>query len=506
MTGSPLTARTPPSDAGPPAPSSKSDADPAKAPAPAVPSPSEPESPQPVEASQTQPAEPQPEAAEEPPAQPEPPKEPILSKAYGTKLESEPPGYVKTLDKSGLPGFEDWDWLEFGLEQNTRFEYRDDDYRRPNLERDAQFLMRSRVYLGVRKILDPLRFGLEFQDSRQFLSDFPESNRDVDEADFLQAFAELYFADALGKGYPVQFRAGRMTLDYTDRRLVTRSNWGNTTTAFDGFRLRLGQPRADWQFDFFAAQPVEKRLSARDRTDEERWLYGLVFAWRKWAKVVTLEPYWFILDEDRKDPDSADREIHSLGLHAFGPIGKTAFDYDLGFAYQFGEDGQRRHRAYAIYSELGYTFKHQWKPRLSFSTAYATGDRDPKDNLSERFDKLFQSAHSWSTSDHFSWQNTINPKLRIELTPHKKFRFDAAYGAYWLASDSDAWPTPGRRDPKGRSGDCIGQEIELRARYEVNKHLNLEAGYSHIFPGPFVENTGDADDSDFFYVQTTLRF
>lgn len=430
---------------------------------------------------------------------------PYRSRAWGTRLETEPPGYVKTLDEFGIPGLEDMDWFEFGLEHRTRFEYRSD-YRRSNLADDEQFLLRSRVYLGIREILDPLRFGIEFQDSRQFHSDFPDRTRDVNEAEFLQAFAELYFEDALGKGYPIQFKAGRMTLEYIDRRLLARNRWRNTTNAFDGFRLRLGQPSSDWQLDFFAVQPVEHRMTSRDRADEERWFYGLVGAWRAWSQIVTLEPYYFILDEDRKSRERPDREIHTLGLHAFGPIGDTGFDYDFNTAFQCGKDGRRRHRAFACRGEVGYTFQHAWKPRLSVSAAYATGDRDPDDSLNERFDRLFQATHSPSSSDLFGWQNIISPKIRLTLRPLEKLRIDTSYGAYWLASDSDAWVLPGRRDPMGNSGDCIGQELELRVRYKIDPRIELEVGYSHFFPGPFFENTGSADDADMFYVQTTLHF
>lgn len=430
---------------------------------------------------------------------------PYTSKAWGARLETEPPGYVKTLDKSGISGLEDLNWLEFGLEQRTRFEYRSDS-RRPDLVDDEQFLLRSRVYVGIREVLDPFRFGIEFQDSRQFYSDFPERNRDVDEADLLQAFGELYFENALGEGCPLQLRAGRMTLEYVDRRLVGRNRWRNTTNSFDGFRLRLGQPSAEWQFDFFAVQPVDRRMTARDRADEERWFYGLVGAWRGWSKYITLEPYYFILDEERKDRDQVDREIHTLGLHVFGPVGNTRFDYDLDTAFQFGENGERRQRALAIYGEVGYTFDHAWKPRLSLSTAYASGERDPDDNLSERFDKLFQAGHPYSTTDLFAWQNTINPKVRVSLRPTSKLRVDTSYGAYWLASREDAWVNPKRQDPDGYGGNFIGQELELRVRYKIDPRVELEAGYSHLFPGSFVGNTGPAEDGDFFYVQTTISF
>ncbi len=437
----------------------------------------------------------------------EEPKKPAYfqSKAFGTRNETEPPGYAKPLSEHGFPGAEELKWLDFGLEHRTRFEHRNDDFRRTVLQEDDQFLLRSRTYLGIHDIVDPFRFGVEFQDCRQFNSDFPETTSDVDENDFLQAFGELYFKDALGEGYPLALRAGRMTLEYTDRHMVGRNRWRNTVNSFDGFRMRLGQPSSDWQVDVFAAQPVERRMRQPNRTDEERWFYGMVGTWRKWHQYITLEPYYFILDEDWKDRTRADREIHTLGLRGFGPIGRTGFDYDFDGAFQVGEAGQLDHKAFAAIGEIGYTFQHDWKPRLSFSTMYASGDRTSDDGLSERFARLFDPGHPYSTADLFTWQNVIAPRMRVEMSPLKKLKFDASYGAYWLASDSDAWVVPNRRDPTGRSGDFVGQELEARVRYQIDPRIEIEIGYSHFMPGGFARETGPCDDSDFLYVATTLR-
>jgi hypothetical protein len=435
------------------------------------------------------------------------------TKGWSARPEPEPPTYVKSLDQFGFPGCEKMKWLDFGMEQRTRFEYRNHDYRvAPSalpghtLPEQDQFLLRSRTYVGIHDILDPFRAAVEFQDSRQFNSALPEVTRDVDENDFLQAYGELYFKNALGEGYPLALRAGRMTLAYTDTHTVSRSAWSNTTQAFDGFRLRLGQPSSDWQLDFFAAQPVEKRMRQPDHPDEERWFYGLVGAWRKWQQYITLEPYYLILDEDRTLRTQLDRTIHTLGLHGFGPIGKTGFDYDWDAAYQLGEAGpDKRQRAFGTFGELGYTFNHPWKPRLSSWTMYASGERDPRDVVQQRFARMFDSTHAYSTSDYFTWQNVISTKLRLELKPTDKLRFDTSYGGYWLASDTDAWITPSRIDATGRSGDFVGQEIDARLRYQLNERVEFDVGYAHFFPGTFANNTGPSPESDFLYVQTRLQ-
>lgn len=436
---------------------------------------------------------------------------PYQTRAQSARTRTDPPDYVKTLSEHGkdygIEDFQDVDWLDFGLFHRTRLELRDDYYLRSAPENDdEQFLLRSQVYLGIHDIIDPLRFVLEFEDSRQFMSDYPEDTRDVDENDLIQAYGELYFKDALGDGYPLSIRAGRMTLDLIDRKLIAYNNWRNTTDAYDGFRIQLGDDRSLWHLDFFAAMLVEIRQRHFDRPDEERWFYGLVGTWRGWADTLILQPYYIALDQDMKNPASNDRTIHTLGLHGFGLLGKSGFDYDFDTAFQFGEDGRRDHRAFAAYGELGYTFTHPWKPRLSFATSYASGDRDPNDGVSERFDRLRNPRHPPSATDLFRWENTISPKLRLAFQPTKQLRIDGGYGANWLASDNDAWPIPGRRDATGRSGDFVGHDLDVRARYQLNENTELEAGYAYFIPGDFVENTGPADDSDFLYFTVTLHF
>lgn len=431
----------------------------------------------------------------------------VESRAYGAQPETEPPKYVYApLSNSGIEALKDLTWLDFGVDHRTRFEYRDDDLKRNVLKRDTPFLMRSRAYLGIHDIFDPFRIVAEFQDARRFNSRFPDDDRDADENDLIQLYGELYLKDALGPERPFRLQAGRLAFEYLDRRLISRNPWRNTTNNFDGFRAIFGQLKNDWQLDVLAVQPVERRLRQPDRTNEEEWFYGAIGSWRRWSKIVTLQPYYLVRDQDRKDRTQRDREIHTLGLRSYGVVGKTGFDYDGDFAWQFGDDGERKQRAFAFSSELGYTFQHTWKPRLSGFIGYASGDRHPNDFTTQRFDRLYGFGRPWSPEDYIIWENVIAPKVRFEFTPFEKLRMDTGYGTYWLASDSDSWSAVNRRDPLGKSGDFMGQEFDVRARYQLDPRVEITVGYSHFFVGPFLENTGPADDSDFFYVETSIKF
>ncbi|SFU44189.1 Alginate export [Nitrosomonas eutropha] len=121
------------------------------------------------------------------------------SRSYGVTPQRDPPAYVRNLSQTGIDTFKNLYWLDAGLENRTRFEFRDNDIRRPQITNDYPILLRSRAYLGIREILDPLRLAIEFQDSRRYDGKFPKDNRDWDEYDLLQIYGELYFKDALGR-------------------------------------------------------------------------------------------------------------------------------------------------------------------------------------------------------------------------------------------------------------------------------------------------------------------
>lgn len=444
--------------------------------------------------------------AAEPTSQPAEPRKPggyRPSKAISTGRSPEPVSYARPLS--------DWteaapNWLHMGIEQRTRYDYFDDNYQ-DDLDRDEPFQLRSRAFLGVQDIIDPLRLGVEFQDSREFNNEMPGTTSNVDENDFLQAFAELYFADALGPREPLSFQVGRFSVDYADRRLVARNGFRNTTNAFDGFRLRAGDRNSIWELEVFAFQPVAIRQLRPDRGNEEQWFYGIVGAWRGWAPLAIFEPYYFILDQDNKGWNAADTELHTFGLHTYGDIGRSGFDYDLDGSFQCGKTEGLTQRAFATHVELGYTFAHAWKPRVATWLNYASGDHNPNDSVDETFNRLFGSSNRlYGFTDYFIWSNMIQPSIGISAQPTDKTRVNAIYRTVWLASDTDAWSRGDRVDPTGQSGDFIGQEIDMFVEQRITDHWVIEVGYGHFMPGNFVRNTGDSPDSDRFYVQSTLSF
>lgn len=426
-----------------------------------------------------------------------------------------------------------------GLDFRLRDEYRENDYRptgdgKFRTRPDDIVLLRSRAYVGVKDILDPLRFAVEFQDSRSYNSLYQRTNSEVNEFDLIQGYAELYFDDALGHNRPFQIRAGRQHLELLDRRLIGNNQFRNTTNNFEGFRVRFGKKQNNWDLDTFGLQPVDRLKYNFDQPDEDTWVYGGVLSLRQWSDFITIQPY-FLGKKVNGDPyanNAADRkndaDIYAPGLRVYGIFGGSGFDFDTDINKQFGRFGTTRkvsgkdtqfllqHDAIAYSLELGYTFDHEWKPRASVYYGYGSGDKDPNRNFTsgsnERFDTFYGFNQPWSRNDYFSWDNVHAPKVRLEFTPYKDVRIDTGYNAYWLASETESWNRANLRDLNGKSGNFLGHEFDIRVRHQLNPYVDWSVSYARFNAGDFTKtvsatlpNAQGTEDSNFFYFEIGLN-
>ena len=484
----------------------------------------------------------------------------VERKSYGTQKETDPPRYVKQVNKTWLKDFdtlEDTDWLDLGLEYRIRYEHRDNDFRRNDENIDDPILLRTRAYVGIKNILDPLRFAVELQDSRRNNGDYTRQfdTRDVNYHDVLQAYAELNFKqsflgkDDLGNDRPIWIRAGRHAWEAIDRRLIARNEWRNTTNNFQGVRTNFGGKKNDFEVEVFAVKPIQRFTTKADEVDHAQDFYGVIGDWRKWSEYATLEPYYLLLKQDGNKVKyntngetltgntlrqaQIDRTIHTAGLRAYSIVGKTGFDYDVSYVKQWGE--QERflnnalgyievdHEAKAYNAEIGYSFNHPWKPRLSAFYGVATGDNNPASGLdrtnNQRFERLFGFARPWSNNDYIQMENIRTPKLRLEIEPQVPFlqnvRVDSGFSWYRLDSATDRWNAGANlRDRTGKSGRDLGKEFDLRVRFPLGDKVSVNLGYAYFWAGDFIQDAAKIasnnnqpdrrDNSTFFYTELTL--
>ncbi len=442
----------------------------------------------------------------------------------GYRLEPQPdiPPYVRNLGRT-YKEFEGIDWLNVGLDSRVRFEYRKNDYRpwndtssgAPVSQRryfpNSLWLTRTRAYIGVKDVLDPLRFVVEAQDSRAFNSIYELQGQEVNQTELIQGFGELYFKDAFGKDplgndRPLSLRAGRFHFELLDRRLIANNEFRNTTNNFEGFRMKIGKRENDWDIDSFFMRPVVRYPYEFDRPEWSNWIYGGVLSIRRWSEFATIQPYFLGRKQygdvlNTSNALKVHRETQAPGLRVYGVLGD--FDYDFDINKQFGEVGEFRdvgarrnaaqitvqHDAIAYSFEGGYTFSdHPWKPRISASYIYGSGNKSPFDSVNQTFDAFYGFNQPFSRNDYISWNNVKDPKVRLEFTPAKDVQIDTSFSAYWLASSAAAWDRANLYAPLGNRGAFIGTEFDFRIRHKLSQFISWSASYARFWPGSFTSS------------------
>jgi len=404
--------------------------------------------------------------------------------------------------------------LDIGLNVRSRYEYLDNFsiLHYGTGADDDVLLLRTRLSFDYR-FTEQAHTFVEFQDARYWLndlsiSDFGESCSYFDEFDLRQAYLEWKHMGESAFGVKV----GRQILLYGDRRLFAPAEWGNVGNYWwDAGKLTYDTDLV--QVDAFYAQRV---FSEPKDWNFEHWPYhvGAVYA-RVKQLPVALDAFYVVKYDWSgnvlRESGTGNETRHTFGLFSERPAGK-GWDYGLFAAGQLGEYGRDDIRAFGIIAHGGYTFKPAWKPRVGVEFNYASGDRDPDDGVAGTFDGIFGAMdipYGWMNV--VSWKNLEDYVLNLSIQPAKSWQFGVDYHYFRLAQARDAWywvsGKPERRDPTGQAGQDLGQEVDIIARWQVNKELELLFGYARFFAGDFVHHTpGNHRDANWAFAQLTYNF
>jgi alginate export protein len=377
----------------------------------------------------------------------------------------------------------------------------------------------------------PFRVGFELIDSRLYNDDsnLALSTGMVNAVEPLQAYLSWDMASVLpGEGV---VRAGRLTADFGSRRLVARNRFRNTINSFTGVELDYTH-EIGWRVHGILASPIQRLPSKRDdlddnkiRTDREHeqvlFWGGLLASPDLGPWKIRSETYFFGLHEDdASDRATRDRELYTPGFRVYRKKARAELDFEVEGVYQFGRSRRGTgagplldHSAFFVHLALGYTFDHDWKPRLILQYDYASGDRNPNDGDNNQFDTLFGARRfEFGATGIFgpiARNNVSTPGLRFEVYPIENVRLDLLYRAYWLANERDAWTAARVQDANGSSSSFVAHLFEFRGRWEiVPKNIRLEAGAAAMVRGSFARRAPGANAGEHLmtYAHVVFKF
>lgn len=397
-----------------------------------------------------------------------------------------------------------------GVAMENVFDFDDDN------DADAweYYRWRTNVYVDAR-LTDDVRGFVQFNNEvkGQRFSDGTDNGRVSIEMAYIE-LANMW-------GLPLDLRIGRQPLIYGEGFLILDGTPfdGSTSIAFDALKAtyRFG----DNTLDLFTVKVAEEENAYADDDD----LYGIYLTNRSLEKHQA-EAYLFFDNQNSEKVqgpagtgmEHPPQELWVLGTRWTGGI-TDALSYRLEVAKEWGdrnpdEPYEQDIDAWGGYASLCYAFEADWKPRLSATYAYYSGEEDPSstDGDYEGFDPLFGDWPKWSElliytfydgfnalktagldPDYGSWTNMKIAELRLAFCPSATVSTDLYYQHYWADEETGL----GGGDDRG---DLFGILANYAYTEDVSTHVLLE----WFDPDDYYQD--DADDAFFARWHIMLKF
>jgi hypothetical protein len=324
--------------------------------------------------------------------------------------------------------------------------------------------------------------------------------------DLRQAFADVGAAKS-----PLTARLGRQELAFGDQRLVGHAAWLNSGRSFDAARVTIKSAIA--QVDLFGASVVRILDDEFDKSGNGNRFAGAYASRTRILPLGTAEPYVFYrrdVNQRAETGGSGSLEQVTTGARLVGKL-PARLDYNVEMDLQRGSLGPDSLRAWAGHWQLRESLPGPHVPHLLAEYNYASGDENPTDGKRGTFDQLYPTAHDkYGLADQVGWRNIHHVRVGFDVTPITSTPIAVSYHAYWLAEARDAlYAASGAalaRIPAGADSTRVGQELDIQVSRPLFPQLALSAGYSHLFPGPFLEQATPGASYSGPFVMVTYVF
>jgi hypothetical protein len=346
------------------------------------------------------------------------------------------------------------DWLSVAVHHRSRQENLENSFQATSAGSDHLLSLRTLAQAELR-FSDNFKFKAEMQDSRAELASSGAllDTTIVNPAELLEANLQWNAENLFADGSKSLLRAGRVTMDIGDRRLVARNRFSNASNAFTGLDGIWQSGNGD-QVRIFYTLPVDRLPNQRidlaqndaamDRERLHRRFWGLFFSSPNLPWGYRGELYYFRLDEeDAPGFQTLNRHLSTPGTRVYLPKERGRFDYEWTSTIQFGtsrattapnDTRDLSHFAHFHHAETGYTFLAAWSPRFKLEYDYASGDANPSDGKNGAYDPLFgETFKDYGPSgiyNAFRRTNINSPGIQLEIEPDRKIRASVAYRTF----------------------------------------------------------------------------
>lgn len=395
-------------------------------------------------------------------------------------------------------------WLQLGGE----FRYRADTMRQPlfgltPVHKDNYLQQRIQAHADLNLLDGGLRGFVQLENTRSWGKEL-QTPRDQSRNDIHQAFIEsnLGLSDKR-----LRVRAGRQEMAYGVHALVTYAETPNIRQTFDGLRVTLSGTGGR-TLDAFAVRPVRHEDgNFDDKSDNNTRFYGL-YGSLPLAEGTGIDLYSMGLERKqlRLYGVTGQDTRYTFGTRLFGQ--RAGYDWSWDLMHQRGHFAGQSIRAWSIWSESGYTFTHEWKPRLAMRVDLSSGDDDPTDGRAETFDPHFPRGGVYGETGLTNPANLLVFGPMLAFSPRHDLRIEPAIFKHWRQSTDDAIYLPGMRTVPGSAGADgreIGTNYRLNARWTPTANLTLDLDYQYFRAGSAVRDL-DGVSTQLLALRSSFRF
>lgn len=394
-------------------------------------------------------------------------------------------------------------WMNFEAEERFRYEgYRNGSFREGN--DDSYLLNRFRFQLDL-QVASWVKLVFQTQDARPFFQKPPIGPPNENRWDLKLAYIEF--------GAPqrnwISVRVGRQLINYNNT-IIANSEWRNQARSYDAVVVNLQKDR--YHLGIFAASAVVPLASGISHHQEGNNIYGLYGRIENLVPHSSLEPFvlWRVQPSMTIDPGAStatgkeNMKVYGIRLKGRDEV---SLDYSSQMVLETGNDGPAPIHAWATSDGIAYQFRSRWPhPRVFAQYDFASGNNTPSAGMHRTFDTIYPTAHDrFGILDLFGWQNIETIRGGATIMPHRRWTATAQYLDSWVDSANDAvYNTSGGAIVFGKSADGrhLGQEADAYTWYELNRHVNIGAGYGYFAAGGYLAHaaTGQLYSSPYFVI------
>ena len=327
------------------------------------------------------------------------------------------------------------------------------------------------------------------------------------------------------------------TIDWIKRmrvsqRLLGPFGWSHVGRSYDGFTLSW--TRGAYNFTLHGSHPTQAGfdLAGNKTIDDIDILYaGFNLTRPEFAQMTDARLFYIYYADGRNlqptdNRPAAERSRRHLAINMGGgnliqvvPTGAGPIDLMGWGVVQGGDWGRQDHHGWAFAVEAGWQPKGlPWNPWFRIGYNRSSGDDDPNDSDHDTFFQMLPTARVYSFSTFYNLMNNEDGFFQLILRPLEGLVWRTDFHYIRVSEKNDLWyqgagatledrqagfgfvgrPTFGKRD--------LFQIIETSLSYNLNKHINVNVFFAHVFGDSIVDQIYPDDSANFGYIETTLKF